>query len=185
MPTAIVNCSRTNTRLFRRLTLAILVSLPLCSVNAEELEPEWNCTADDSGNWQCDQEIGSTAQNRTARPARSNNPSRNPDEPRVAKVRNLDWVQEENMSEDQKAALDQYCCGAYTEPPRDYPDADIPPEEASLRLNANSTEAIDENIALLEGDVQISQGYRQISSNKATVDQAARQVTLEGDVRFR
>jgi len=187
LPIAIVNCNQTNTRLFRRLTLAILVSLPMCYINAEELEPEWNCTAGDSGNWQCNQEIGSATQNGTARPARSrsSNQSRNPDEPRVAKVRNLDWMQEENMSQAQRAELDQYCCGAYTEPPRDYPDADIPPEEASLRLNANSTEAIDDNIALLEGDVQISQGYRQVSSNTATVDQAARQVTLEGDVRFR
>ena len=187
MPTAIINRIPTNTRLFRRLIMAFLASLPLCSISAQELSPEWNCTAGDSGDWQCNQEIGSTSQSGAARPARSldSNQAGNPDEPRVARVRNLDWVQEDEMSAEKKAELDQHCCGGYIEPLRDYPDADTAPEEASLRLNANSTEAIDENIALLEGDVQISQGYRQISSNQATVDQAARQVTLEGDVRFR
>jgi LPS-assembly protein len=89
------------------------------------------------------------------------------------------------MTPEQQVAVEQNCCGAYVEPSRDYPDADIEPEQASLRVNANSTEALQEDIALLEGDVQISQGYRQVRSDTAVVNQVNRQVILEGNVRFR
>lgn len=100
-------------------------------------------------------------------------------------MRNLDWVEETAMTPEQQVAVEQNCCGAYVEPSRDYPDADIEPEQASLRVNANSTEALQEDIALLEGDVQISQGYRQVRSDTAVVNQVNRQVILEGNVRFR
>ena len=89
------------------------------------------------------------------------------------------------MTLEQKATVAKNCCGAYVEPSRDYPDADIEPEQASLRVNANSTEALQEDIAVLEGDVQISQGYRQVRSDTAVVNQVNRQVILEGNVRFR
>ena len=38
---------------------------------------------------------------------------------------------------------------------------------------------------MLDGDVQISQGYRQVRSNNARIDQTERTVALEGNVQFR
>ena len=184
---------QSNRHLHRLAVLMLFASLPLHKVSAEETLAEWNCTADDKGDWQCNQQIIVTSgDNQSLQPSGTKTvrkprqqPLNNPDEPRVAKVRNLDWLHERDMSAQQKAMIDQNCCGGYVEPMRDYPDANLDPSEASIRLNANRTEALNEHVALLEGDVQISQGYRQIRSNKATVDQIARQVDLEGDVRFR
>ena len=172
--------------------MVLFASLPLHTVNAEEPLAEWNCTADDRGDWQCNQQIIATSRDNqslqtsgTGTVRKPRQQQNNPEEPRVAKVRNLDWLHERDMSARQKEMIDQNCCGGYVEPERNYPDANVNPKDAPIRLNANSTEALNEHVALLEGDVQISQGYRQIRSNKATVDQIARQVDLEGDVRFR
>jgi len=109
----------------------------------------------------------------------------NPNEPRVAAVRNLDWVEVDQMNEEQLQTVASNCCGAYIEPQRTYPDADLDPEQASLLVNANTTETLADNVALLDGDVQISQGYRQIRSNSARIDQTNRTVVLEGNVQFR
>jgi LPS-assembly protein len=106
-------------------------------------------------------------------------------QPRVAASHNLDWVEKQDMTSQQQAHVESYCCGAYVEPKRDYPDANRDPDQAPLRVNALSTEAQSEAVAVLEGDVHISQGYRQVRSDKALVDQSNRQIILNGNVRFR
>lgn len=170
---------------FCSLVLLALVSAPGVSIAEDQLPSEWNCAADANGDWLC-VEQAPNSKDTTPRPARSYSPAlSNPEEPRLATVRNLDWVEETDMTMEQKTALDENCCGAYVEPLRNYPDAEVEPEQASLRVNANSTEALQEGIALLEGDVQISQGYRQVRSDAAVVNQVNRQVILEGNVRFR
>ena len=59
------------------------------------------------------------------------------------------------------------------------------PDKSPLRVNALSTEAQSDSVAILEGDVNIAQGYRQLRSNSAIVDQENRRITLIGNVRFR
>lgn len=156
---------------------------------AEDAAPLlWNCASGPEGNWLCSEQASEReGPARGDRPARSaiSASSADPEEPRVARVRNLDWVEEESMTPEQQQSLDPYCCGAYVEPKRGYPDADLDPDQASLRVNANTTEALEGNIAQLDGDVQISQGFRQVRSDTARIDQNSRQVTLEGNVRFR
>jgi len=167
------------------LALLALASGSSLSAAEEQLQSSWDCAADTNGDWLCTEEVVSS-DNLIPRPPHSARPARAiPDEPRLAAVRNLDWVEEVDMTPAQRASLDENCCGAYIEPSRDYPDAEIQPEQASLRVNANSTEALQEGIALLEGDVQISQGYRQVRSDTAVVNQVNRQVILEGNVRVR
>ena len=97
----------------------------------------------------------------------------------------LDWVKKEHMNPEQQALVAKFCCGAYIEPDRTYQDADKHPDESALRVNAISTEAQSDTVAILEGDVNIAQGYRQIKSNSALVDQENRRITLIGNVRFR
>ena len=107
------------------------------------------------------------------------------EQPRVAAAHNLDWVKKQNMTPQQQALVSSFCCGAYLEPKRDYPDANLDPDIAPLQVNALRTEAPYDSIALLEGDVHISHGYRQVRSDSAKVDQIGRQITLNGNVRFR
>jgi len=114
-----------------------------------------------------------------------NSEAANPQQPRVASATNLDWVEQRNMTEEQRATIPPYCCGAYLEPARDYPDADLDPQQAPLRINALSTEAKTDVIAVLKGDVHISQGYRQVRSDQAVINQDSRQITLDGNVHFR
>jgi LPS-assembly protein len=107
-----------------------------------------------------------------------------PDKTGIKVARNLDWVDERALTEDQRNTLAPGCCGAYIEPERDYPEAELDPKEASLRATATTTEA-QNNVATMTGDVQISQGYRQVRSDVAIVNQNDRSVELKGGVQFR
>lgn len=154
---------------------------------AEEAQNQWACQADASGSWVC--ETAPLPGAPYARPeARAVAPVASPaegdNEPHISSTRNLDWVPEKFLTDDEKQLMGKNCCGAYVEPPRDYPDAELTPEEASLRVSAATTEARGD-VATLEGDVQVSQGYRQVRSNVARVDQENRTVELEGNVNFR
>lgn len=171
--------------LFRFLIAAFTTSFLTTASSAQGSgNIQWDCSANGEGNWVCTQQ--SKTQSTHKRPLRTlaKQPV-NPDEPRINLVKNLDWLPKSHMTEEQQANLPPYCCGAYVDPERDYPDVDLDPEEAPLRVNANATEVLVDNIASLEGDVQVSQGYRQIRSDNALVDQASREVTLTGNVQFR
>lgn len=154
------------------------------AVSADELQPTWNCSADAQNQWQCTEQQTQMSNNRSE-PVKQGKSLANPDEPRVAAVRNLDWVEADQMNKEQLLTVADNCCGAYIEPERTYPDADLDPEEASLLVNANTTETLPDNVALLDGDIQISQGYRQIRSDSARIDQTNRTVVLNGNVQFR
>jgi LPS-assembly protein len=96
----------------------------------------------------------------------------------------LDWVPIERLSESQRTLMRPHCCGAYVDPQRGYKDADIAPEQAPLRINADATQA-QGKIATLTGDVQVAQGYRQVRSDKAVVNQETRTVDLDGEIIYR
>ena len=174
------------TAVCRQLFLTFGIATLAGAAVAEDVQNQWSCHADSDGNWVC------------ATVPISGTPYRRP-EPRVAApapgqvsdeeshinpTRNLDWVPLEQLSVDEQERVRPNCCGAYIEPPRNYPESDLTPEEASLRVSADSTEARG-NVATLEGDVQVSQGYRQVRSNKAVVDQEKRVIELMGNINYR
>jgi len=151
--------------------------------NAEASNVEWSCEASDSGEWSCS--ANPRQGNAYMRPQRLAPPSMTPDdEARVTLTRNLDWVPLEQLSSKEQQLAAPNCCGAYIEPVRQYEDSELPPVEAPLRISADETEARGD-IATLSGDVQVSQGYRQVRSDKAVVDKSQRQVELEGDITYR
>ena len=121
----------------------------------------------------------------TASETVSENLADNKEQPRLSLSNNLDWVKKQDMTPEQQSLVAKFCCGAYIEPKRDYQDSDKHPDESALRVNAISTEAQSDSVAILEGDVNIAQGYRQLRSNSAIVDQENRRITLIGNVRFR
>ena len=150
---------------------------------------EWRCDTTATGSWSC-------AEYTAPGPAYAKPPHRNikrraavaktatKKEPLLNTPRNLDWVDETALNEEQKQSQTDGCCGRYVEPPRDYPDAELNPDDAPLRASSTSSEAQD-NVATMKGDVQISQGYRQVRSDTATLNQGARTATLEGNVQLR
>ena len=85
---------------------------------------------------------------------------------------NLDWVKAQAMTDEQRSKLAANCCGAYIEPQHDSQDANLKMEDAPLRIKAISTEAPSDSVAILEGDVQISQGNREVRSRYAKVDKS-------------
>ncbi len=97
----------------------------------------------------------------------------------------LDWVSKEFLSEEQRQQLDTNCCGAYIEPTRDYEDADLTPEDAPMRATADKSEYLSETEAVLEGDVAITQGYRQLHADSISLNQSTDQASLEGSVTIR
>jgi LPS-assembly protein len=99
--------------------------------------------------------------------------------------KNLDWVDRHEMSAEQQAKIPRSCCGAYIQSQYDGDETMQDPSEAALRVSAQSTETGKNSAAILEGDVVISQGYRQITSDHALIDPENRQINLSGNVKFR
>jgi len=163
-----------------------LFASPAMAENASS-HTQWECKAGPDGSWQCGERVVPGRQ--FPRPAHPEpvleEPTPDDGGPQVELARNLDWVEEEDLTEEQKQAMAPGCCGAYVEPPRDYPEGDLDPADAPLRVASETTEVEQENIAHLRGKVQLTQGYRQVRSQTATVDQTARTVDLDGDVQFR
>jgi len=150
---------------------------------------EWRCLPANDG-WQCSTQP--SQRSLYPRPARSLAAASavpaaksSSDEARIAPNNNLDWVAIDQLPSERRAELPSHCCGEYVEPARDYPDGERDPSSAPLRVNADQTTASAEGQVELSGDVQISQGYRQVRSDRAGLNQTSRSVTLEGNVQLR
>ena len=155
---------------------------------ANNTHTQWRCDTGADGSWSCAE---STVPGPSyAKPLHIDTRRKAAASTKIAAAldntpRNLDWVDESALSEEQKQTIaDDSCCGRYIEPPRDYPDAELKPDDAPLRASATTTEAQD-NVATMKGDVQISQGYRQVSSDTAVLNQDERTATLKGKVQLR
>ncbi|MGK2915846.1 MAG: LPS assembly protein LptD [Porticoccaceae bacterium] len=189
------SASRTAAKLSTAIRLFVVLSLgsiTLQSTAADEAantHSEWVCQAGNDGGWACAQQsIPGPAPQRPVRatPARqlAATPPPPKDEPQVSAARGLDWVDQAALTPQQRETLEPGCCGAYVEPARNYPDAALNPNQAPMRASATTTEA-EGNVATLTGDVQVSQGYRQVRGDKAVVDQNAHTAKLQGNVQFR
>lgn len=97
----------------------------------------------------------------------------------------LDWVPEEFLSDEQLTEVKSDCCGAYIEPVRDYEDSELNPSDAPVRATADKSEYLNESEAVLEGDVLVTQGYRQMQAETINLNQSAEQADLDGGVIVR
>lgn len=171
-----------------KLYLALKASTPLLlaggiAIAAEDSHDEWRCGAAADGNWSCTQVI--VPGRSYPRPFHPEPTLTAEEGPQVRRPRNMDWIAEEDLTEEERQLIKPGCCGAYIEPGRDYPESDLAPPDASLRVSASSTEVLQEGVAKLEGSVQVNQGYRQLRSSSATVDRNKRSIQLDGQVLFR
>ena len=98
----------------------------------------------------------------------------------------FDWVNRQNMTPEQQARFGTDACGAFIDPTYNYDTEIVALEKTPLRVNADSTSAIASgHIVNLQGQVEISQGNRQLQSDKAQIDHKGGKVFLEGNIKFR
>ncbi len=107
----------------------------------------------------------------------------------------LDWVPLSALTDEQRDALSPGSCGAYISPIRDDPEASLTPNSAPIRAEADQSSLYqtssrndgnpeDKQVVLI-GDVVITQGYRQIKTNRAQLDQGASTLVMEGELELR
>jgi LPS-assembly protein len=179
--------------LYPQTTLVFFGMMLACSLSLAETSNtylQWECDTGQNGEWVCGQQ--SVAGKSYPRPVKTGafDVFRGEEKqtelvPKVKIAKNSDWVDEENLSTNQLVARSSGCCGAYIEPERNYPDSDLKPENASLRVASTSTELIQDNVAYLKGNVHLTQGYRQARSDAATLNQDNRTVDMEGHIELR
>ncbi len=95
-----------------------------------------------------------------------------------------DWLPEQELNDQQRCQMGTGCKGAYVEPIADWPDAQLPPEEAALHAGANQSSMTDDLVEL-NGEVIISKGQRRISADSATLNRLSNILNLKGHVEVR
>jgi LPS-assembly protein len=102
-----------------------------------------------------------------------------------------DWVPLEKLSESQKEQLAESkkqevttCCGMYVDPVS--ANREIDPANTEVNAHADETDTdIANQVSQLKGNVQVTQGYRYLRADNATLKKNPQQVTLEGNVTLR
>ncbi|WP_445365464.1 LPS-assembly protein LptD [Microbulbifer sp. ANSA001] len=97
----------------------------------------------------------------------------------------LDWLPRSELTPEERARIPAICSGAFIPPPRNYPDADLPPENAPLRATAERSQVLDDGTAELSGNVHITQGYRQLFADRVDLNQQNHTAYLSGAVELR
>ena len=172
-----------------RLLGAALIGLLLNLATSPALAAgnQWNCSAGSDGSWVCAPRTApqSKPYDRPKwSPATRGAKATKAETPPAEVVHHLDWVPLEELDAEQRKRVQPGCCGAYIEPARRDPEANLLPENAPLRATASTTDA-EGPVATLSGDVQLAKGKRQVRSDRAQINRDTNEVVLEGDIRFR
>ncbi len=99
-----------------------------------------------------------------------------------AEPQHYDWVPAEALTPDQQQERSYACRGLYVDPMAENDGGD--PANSPIHLEANRTEMAAEKI-LLEGDVSIRQGNRQIQTQSMSYDKTTDQASMSGGVEIR
>ena len=99
-----------------------------------------------------------------------------------AEPQHYDWVSADELTLEQERERSYACRGLYVDPMADNADGD--PANSPIHLEANHTEMAADKI-LLEGDVSIRQGSRQIQTQYMSFDKATDQASMSGQVEIR
>lgn len=97
----------------------------------------------------------------------------------------LDWFPKNQLSPTERAQMPPVCGGTFIEPLRNYPDANLLPENAPLRATADSSNWLQNGTAQLHGNVHITQGYRQLFADRVDVNRAENTAYLTGAIEMR
>ncbi len=164
--------------------LALLAALPAYAQQPAGQQNQshsgWDCRPSSDGqDWDC-REIQRPGPDRRRAAAAAKEPAA----PQPRRQR-LDWVALEQLSEAERAGVPSGCCGAYIEPPRDDAEAGMNPAEAPLRASAERAEVLQQTTTILEGNVHLLQGQRQLKADRATLDDSTKVAIVEGNIELR
>ncbi len=150
---------------------------------------QWSCRATPGGQWQCESSYGSPAPSVSSNRARAATATsaRGTSTGSGANYNELDWVSRDQLTEEQRQALPEQCCGMFVEPPRSGLYADQDPTEAPTQLETqNNISSPERDRFLIDGGVTLQQGFRSLQASDTTeIDQNLDTITLSGDVIFR
>ena len=156
---------RQNRYFLKTLALPVIASLPL-SVQASP----WQCQASEDGQgWQCapTEPSGKSSTGTAARTRTQTSTGLI-----AIDLHPLDWV-----------TADNHCAGQYLDPLANA-DQSITPEEAAIETQAGNSQ-LQGDVITLTDRVEVKQSYRQLKSDRATVNKATRRAVLEGNVELR
>ncbi|GAB2893032.1 LPS-assembly protein LptD [Microbulbifer echini] len=97
----------------------------------------------------------------------------------------LDWLPRSELTPEERARMPAICSGAFVAPPRNYPDANLPPEDAPLRATAEQSRLLENGTAELSGNVHITQGYRQLFADRVDLNRQNNTAYLSGAIELR
>ncbi|MEP4485933.1 MAG: LPS-assembly protein LptD [Halioglobus sp.] len=95
----------------------------------------------------------------------------------------MDWVNENQVPDELRDARCENCKGRYIDPLAGA-DEGVSIDESDVNATATSTELLGDTV-LLTGGVLVTQGYRQLQGDSATINRATGSGTLEGNITIR
>ena len=98
----------------------------------------------------------------------------------------LAWVARENLPEDLLALCPRSCSGMYVEPDINSENSHLNPSDAGLEIISDLFEANgQENISVMQGDVELIQGWRQVEADQVKILQDEERIEMTGDIQLR
>ncbi len=153
---------------------------------------QWSCHADVSGEgWQCapnEPKIQHGLYIPVAKHARNNAATTKQQltSDNAMSSNNLGWVTVDQLESEEQAKLAPFCKGTYLEP--NYVETtllDLDPSTQPILASSVESKTSDDGISVLAGDVVISQGYRQLTSEHAVIDRSLNVAHIEGEATYR
>lgn len=166
------------------IALGICASQPITPIFAADNQYQWSCSAS-GGSWHCEQQpSNSVPYNRPAHstPTVASGTAKITTSSSAAEI---DWVEENSLTTQQRKELPPGCCGLYQEPARTDTEARLSPDLAPMRAEADQSEWFQETTTILTGNVELTNGYRQLRADKASIDQVNNHAILEGHIQLR
>ena len=139
---------------------------------------EWDCQPNEKGDgWDCKQ---LTKEHTTSTlPAHLN---LSPGIPANALAQRLNWVEKDQLTEEQQAELDPGCCGMYV-PPNKSGDNQQNPDTAPVNVRADWQQE-SHKLITLKGNVDITQGSRNLTSDNGVIDAPNNTADFHGNIRI-
>jgi len=99
----------------------------------------------------------------------------------------LDWMPREAMTAEQRASLEENCCGAFIDPLAGLPISTVRPDEVETLLQTDAGfNQISRNLLSIDGNVVVQQGARTIENDQTTdINRSENTVLMEGNIVFR
>lgn len=179
--------------------LCTSLAAPLCLAAGDHPYQQWVCRPAASGGWECRDEQATPGvypqAERPKAPATAPTPLATEDKPAPKQAKQSatvaataaeqwDWVPAEQLPPELRCQLGPGCDGAYVEPPRDWPDADKPRDDAPLRASSATSEWQGETVTV-EGNVVVTKGELKLTADRGRINRSEQKADLEGHVTLR